>query len=95
MVPDAIRETSKARSRYECALAELDAARENLSSAVGRHSFAECSELRADLEHLVRFDPHERDTPVRIAAQPTTCETSSRSAWLPPQAGTAKDIALV
>lgn len=32
---DSIRETAKARTRYEFALAELEAARENLSSAVG------------------------------------------------------------
>jgi len=32
------------------------------------HSFAEVlAELRADLEHLVSFDPHERDQPVRVA----------------------------
>lgn len=37
---DAIRETSKARVRYESSLAELEASRENLSSAVGLFGWA-------------------------------------------------------
>jgi chromosome segregation ATPase len=88
---DAMGETAKARTRYESALAELEASRANLSAAVGLfewvssggastaepatnqlagsgHSFAEVlAALRADLEHLVSFDPHERDGPARVA----------------------------